>query len=657
MKYSDGKPYKVIAVCMAKFNNSEETEFISDFHKVCVRNNFKMFIFSSLEDFYFENVFDRAEEQIYSLMEPEKFDAVVISSLSFKRDGIAERIAERVRKAGVPCISLVRPIEGCINNRFNFKDSFEEVVRHVVEVHKPKHINFIAGLKNNIFSDQRLEVFKKVLRENNIRVEGDRIDWGDFWEEPTDKVMERFLASGKPIDAIICANDFMAMEVCRKLKEAGLRVPEDVIVAGFDGVDLEKYHYPRLCTSYVDNAKMAEMVVTILKNIFDGKEIEPEYMLGCTFRAGQSCGCHRKEVALEEVDQISQKLFHVAKHEKVMISRVEEMYTKFYELGHFENLPMIWDWLVYYINRFFGGDFWLALNVDFLSPQMDLWPNLRPLGQMTPHHYYTDELRIPVECVNQQFTSGNVITRKELIPDFEEAMSRSTLFCLMPLYVQESTVGYAVSAFDPEGFEFSMLYSFVINLRNVIEMHKYRIDQMNLYSTDQLTRLFNRKGFYNHMGAYIAGARSRGEELCLISVDMNWLKHTNDTFGHAEGDFAISKVAQVLQSAADKSSILTRFGGDEFAVAFAAQNAAGKAEEVIAAILRDLDAFNQSKVKPYPLSVSYGYVVHVPDDDYPLERFIREADRAMYENKAKYKETHTWDSLPAAAPGSDEQEE
>ena len=146
MKYSDGKPYKVIAVCMAKFNNSEETEFISDFHKVCVRNNFKMFIFSSLEDFYFENVFDRAEEQIYSLMEPEKFDAVVISSLSFKRDGIAERIAERVRKAGVPCISLVRPIEGCINIRFNFKDSFEEVVRHVVEVHKPKHINFIAGL-------------------------------------------------------------------------------------------------------------------------------------------------------------------------------------------------------------------------------------------------------------------------------------------------------------------------------------------------------------------------------------------------------------------------------------------------------------------------------------------------------------------------------
>ena len=643
MKYSDGKPYRVIALCTAKFNYVDESEYITFFHKVCERLNYRLFVFSALEDFYFDNLFDRAEEQIFNLMEPERFDAVIISSISFKGEGVAERIAKRVLDADVPCITLVRPIEGCINIRCNFNDAFEEVVRHVVEFHKAKHINFIAGMKNNVFSDERLRIYIKVLKENNIPIEEDRIDWGDFWEEPTAKVMDKFLASGKEIDAIICANDFMAMEAVKKLIEAGKRVPEDVIVSGFDGADLEKFHYPRICTSHFANSNLAETAGKILSDLFDGKMIRNEYMIEGSFRAGQSCGCSKIGVTADEVKEISARLFNTAKHERAITGHVEAMYTKIYELGHFDNLPEVWERLVYFINRYFGGDFMLALNSDFLSEDMEIWPNLQPIGFYVQHHYYTDEMMIPMDFFGSNYATKERIKRTDLVPHFDDIMDKNLVLCFMPIYVQNSTAGYVASGFKPEDFEFFMLYSFVSNLRNVIEMHKYRIDQQNLYSTDQLTKLLNRKGFYRHMEPIFNDAVRDKREMAVISFDMNWLKSINDTYGHSEGDFALAKIAEIINKASEGIGVSTRFGGDEFAYAFSSDNAAKRAEEVNKKVLEEIEAFNKSGEKPYPLSVSSGYVVHVPDETYTMERFIVEADREMYKNKTEFKETHSWE--------------
>ena len=642
MKYSEGKPYKVIAVCMARFNNIDETDFISYFHKVCKKNNYRMLIFSTLVDFYAKDVNDTAEEQIYSLMDPLKYDAVIISSLSFKRKSVAEKIADRVLKAGVPCISLFDPIKGCINIKFDFKNSFEEVVRHIVEEHKPKNINFIAGLRNNPYSDERIEVFKKVLTENNIPIEEDRIDWGDFWEMPASVVMDRFLSSGKKIDAIICANDLMAIEACKKLRAAGLRVPEDVIVSGFDGARIEKYYYPRLCTAKVDIEKSAGKVGDILEACFAGKVVKKEHTLRCTFVPGQSCGC--KSMDYDELGRVetSDKLFSIYKHERVLVNRVAEMISKFYELGHRESLPLIWEEFLHFIRDYIGGEFFLVMNSDFINRDMDLWPNLRPVGVMVPHHYYTDKMRLPFLFEDGEYSSGGELERESLIPNFDKAMERNIPYLFLPMHIQDCTIGYAIAGFVPDGFEYAMLHTFILDLRSVIEMHKYRIDQMNLYRTDQLTKLLNRAGFYTHVEPIIGNARKDGRKICFISLDLNWLKQTNDRYGHAEGDFAIAKIASTIRNSVDDKCATSRFGGDEFAVFFAAENAEEKAKSIIDSILNELEEFNKSGEKPYHLSVSYGYSIHTPDDENILEKMIKEADRAMYSNKVAYKSNHFW---------------
>ncbi len=643
MKYSDGKDYKAIAICTAKFDDMEGIDFIKSFRKICLANNYRMFVFSSMVDFYTSSENDKGEEEIYSLMEPDHFDAVIIDSVAFKGPGFAERIAKRVLDAGVPCISLVRPLEGCINIRYRFSDGFEEVVRHMIEHHKPKHVNFIAGMKNNIFSDERLAIFRKVMAENGLEVEEDRIDYGGFWEGPTTAVMDRFLSSGKPIDCIICANDLMAMEACRKLRLADIRVPEDVIVSGFDGHELERYHYPRLCTSKTDIAEISAKAGELLERIFKGESVGNNHMINTTFREGQSCGCKEFVDSAEEMIKMGNKLYDSHKHERELISKMESLFSKVPRIGNSTALNLIWGELIYFVRDFFGGDFALALNTDFMGDNMEIWPNIRPVTMTEEHHYYTDELQIPMCYVNGEHTAGFQISRETLIPEFDKFTDNREVVLFLPVIVQNSTIGYTVSGFIPDGFEYFMLNAFLMNLRHILEMHKYRIDLQNLYSTDQLTKLLNRKGFYRHMESVNENAIRNSEDIGLISIDMNWLKQINDTYGHKEGDFALAKIGEVMNVAIGDDGVCTRFGGDEFAIAFASKNGAERAEKIMESINSQIEKFNAGRTKPYPLSVSMGFVVGKPRKDGNIEPFIVDADRKMYANKTKFKEHNSWE--------------
>lgn len=84
----------------------------------------------------------------------------------------------------------------------------------MIEEHHAKNINFIAGSKGQGCSEARIEAYKRALRDHNLEVDERRIDYGDFWNEPTLEAMQRFVDSGIPMpEAVVCANDVMALAV------------------------------------------------------------------------------------------------------------------------------------------------------------------------------------------------------------------------------------------------------------------------------------------------------------------------------------------------------------------------------------------------------------------------------------------------------------
>lgn len=167
--------------------------------------------------------------------------------------------------------------------------------------------------------------------------------------------------------------------------------------------------------------------------------------------------------------------------------------------------------------------------------------------------------------------------------------------------------------------------------------------------TDDLTGLRNRRGFFFLTEHEFKLARNKrtGIELWLIYADLDGLKKINDSLGHDAGSRAIVQTAEVLKGTFRETDIIARLGGDEFVI-LAVGNAADSGNIMQARLQENLRGFNIRERLPYRLSLSIGIVRIDAERDTSLEDVLKEADRAMYEDKRSKKEkqraNHSWNN-------------
>jgi diguanylate cyclase (GGDEF)-like protein len=148
---------------------------------------------------------------------------------------------------------------------------------------------------------------------------------------------------------------------------------------------------------------------------------------------------------------------------------------------------------------------------------------------------------------------------------------------------------------------------------------------------DELTQLYNRRGFLSVFHQYLEIARREDKDLLLLMVDVDGLKVINDSLGHLEGDRAIVDTAQVLKETFRSSDLIGRIGGDEFVVL--AVQASDK--DVIGIRMRlkaNTDKYNQCN-PDFTLSLSIGIIAFNPKDDVKFEVLLEQADEDLYHHK------------------------
>ena len=169
-------------------------------------------------------------------------------------------------------------------------------------------------------------------------------------------------------------------------------------------------------------------------------------------------------------------------------------------------------------------------------------------------------------------------------------------------------------------------------VRHAIERHRLLSALRSLSLIDDLTGLYNRRGFADLGEQYLKLARRTTRGVTMVFLDLDRFKTINDSLGHHVGDRALMKVADILRATFRRSDIIARLGGDEFAVL--ALEASGESAELLLDRLRErFREFNQSSREPYQLSVSIGMARHDGDMRVRLEDLLSEADNAMYEEK------------------------
>jgi diguanylate cyclase (GGDEF)-like protein len=195
-------------------------------------------------------------------------------------------------------------------------------------------------------------------------------------------------------------------------------------------------------------------------------------------------------------------------------------------------------------------------------------------------------------------------------------------------------------------------------LRYAIERKRLELALQRMALQDELTSLYNRRGFFHRAMYRLRDARREGKGAVLLMADMDGLKQVNDTLGHLEGDRALVEIARTLRETFREEDVIARMGGDEFAVLAIMKS--DRVGDVVRAVLTRLRARLATLSLPSGnrLSMSVGHAAAQADGDVNLDALIKQADRSLYEQKRASRTVSSTDpgtgsgsiSDPATAP-------
>lgn len=173
-------------------------------------------------------------------------------------------------------------------------------------------------------------------------------------------------------------------------------------------------------------------------------------------------------------------------------------------------------------------------------------------------------------------------------------------------------------------------------LHYAIERHRLHMAYRSMSLIDDLTGLYNRRGFLALVEQQLKLAQRTKRGFMVVFADLDGLKQINDTLGHKEGDNVLIKTADLLRDTFRESDIIARLGGDEYAVL------AIEANKISLTILaerlqRSIKAYNTKGSQRYQLSLSVGMAQYDPNHPRSIDELLAEADALMYEHKQSRK--------------------
>jgi two-component system, cell cycle response regulator len=182
--------------------------------------------------------------------------------------------------------------------------------------------------------------------------------------------------------------------------------------------------------------------------------------------------------------------------------------------------------------------------------------------------------------------------------------------------------------------------AYLLAIRDITEKVRLR-EKLKIQSvTDELTALYNRRGFFNLVQHKIGFAKRNKKGMILFFIDVDDMKWINDTLSHRDGDNALIGVSEILKNAFYENDIIARIGGDEFAV-LAIDLKEGDSKKLKSRILDKQSEFNEINDYPFKISMSVGAAYFDPENPISIDELMAKADQLMYEDKKiKKKEAH-----------------
>ena len=636
----------------------------------CQEKSAELVVFSigKLQDF--NGGFDYQNVAVSSFVSSKNLDgAIFISGTIMYSLSKAEAVSYIKSFKPLPIANISMEIPGIPSVVVDNHEAYESILKELVTRQHSRKIGILGVRGNSTEVKNRIKNIKQILEnygisEDNITIWKSVLSYGP--------ALEDLRAVYKDIgvfdyDTILCMNDEMAFAALDFCNEIGLKVPDDVVVLGFDNLF---------------NADISIPTLSTIKQNFEGQG----YIAGMNLI---------KEINGKPADKISVMTAIPVMRESTRRVPYDKTasHARNFEFEYEENQPYLrtssgTEWYKkkgeFYQTTSFYTEMQSDMTYDHLRNRIN--NDIRSFGISACAIVLYEkpiEMAVPFEYFHLP-KSAHLFAGFDDRTGFDSVLEKKTIKCnpkermlpdgiinfdsdgVLVFSIYHSTLQYGYIIIRPGDYD-SIIYDLFVRLlsstiasvysfslaHNETSRVRKKIDELDLIaSTDELTGLYNRRGFYSFGETTLKFAKAMAQSGMVIYCDMDGLKKINDIYGHEAGDRTILAESIILKSNFRSNDIIARIGGDEFAIISpgltkrAFRNIRNQIEE-------DCKIWSGGNEQGFALSISMGCVPYPsPKMGYKITPLLSEADSLMYMEKRakKKKKSDGAGKVPETAP-------
>ena len=637
----------VLNECMRKFSYERTAGLYRALQRI--GEPFNLCVLRSDAYFGFSPEHNYGEYNIYRLPDYGDFDGILLDINSVFNAGSSDYgamgiqyVVQAAAASGRPVISVANHIPGFHYVGIDNHEAMQSVIRHLHQRLGLTDFWFAMGPSDNYENRDRMKGLLDYCGVHNLPCGEDRIYAESFIIECGIHAFNALLArhDGRLPQAVICANDHIAMGVCHAAKAAGFSVPADFRVTGFDNTYDSASFSPAITTVDQECWTLGDACINTLQRIWNEESV-PEIITTPT-RLVLRQSTEGSAIAMEPVRKTTDYIgnsssntdfnykMSAMQYQLPACKTIEEICRAFIQcisVLNCDGLDLVLD------NRLFDQDRMLSFR-DHTGQLRDITSGLSIEG-------YPDTLELIFQWENGAepvFTptkTGNKLSSPAI-------KGECANYLFAPLHFMEHTVGYLcvrncldlmrIKGVSPIVSTLTMALRSYFSAQSLTYINRVL---SGVSMKDGLTGLYNRLGYHELAYPLYRKMASRGEKLSILFLDMDRLKHINDDYGHGEGDGAILCVATAIRENVPSDAIPVRYGGDEFLVIVP-----GGDDAAVAGLLGAIEAAIPPRAEEQGLhetpGISTGYVIAEADSGKSLDEHVHEADELMYiQKKAK----------------------
>lgn len=575
-----------IALLVAQADEYYQSRFIEGFIDNAFQHNADVLVFASYLKYQNNLGREAGETSIFSLVPFEEFDAVAVMADTLQSPGLADSIEEMIHeRCKCPVVFIDKESKYFPSIFPNHYDAVKLLINHLIEEHGYTDIAFLTGKAWHHYSKQRLQAFMDAMSEHSLSVGRDRVFYGDFWYTSGESLGDRLIKKGGKLpQAIACANDCMAIGLCKALEEGGISVPEDIAVAGYDSSEEGRYSPKPITSIKIPARAMGSYALERLMDSLEGRTSGTFKDLGEFFR-GRTCGCSEDKVQYEtklrsrwDTDTSHNSVFSSFNHldEDLVIQNdfdglMKTTFSYVFQIRDFESFSICLN------------DKWQA-KAKAMSGAIDE-SRLSPERLSDTDKFFTRKMMHVIACRPENLNCDRVsddvyFDRNVLVPRLDASRLKPEAFFFTALHFEESIFGYAVLSYT-EARSYRKSYRFWLHsiMRGLENFRRY--DELNEINKkleaslirDPLTGIFNYNGFLRQTEDIIAmNPLGENEKLGVLAIDIKSLAKINNDSGRAAGDNAILSIGRYLEEVFVRGRVYCMGNGEMVAMEVAGSN-------------------------------------------------------------------------------------